>query len=186
MSAVAAFEAVGDEVYSMSMSHKAFVFDWEAFRGELAPLLAASLEDGDPARLVEFGGRHRESLRDPYEGEPLGDDWAEHLEVGDVQEVADFVLTRYYDPTADGGIGEAWAEIEARLDAGQRLALLGRPFGPEETPFDPGRMGSYFQDGDAVRRSLEVLRQADGPELRGYISTLERAVRRAKGVYVTF
>src|SRR4051794_21853672 len=131
----------------MSMSHKAFVFDWGAFHKELAPFLIEALENGDPTRLVEFGDRHRHSLRDPYEGECLGEKWSERLEVGDVQEVADFVLTRYYDATEDRGLSQAWLELESLLDAEQRLALLGRPFGPEEMLFDPGRMGSYFQDG---------------------------------------
>jgi hypothetical protein len=170
----------------MSMSHKAFVFDWEMFGRELAPLLAASLEDGDTVRLVEFGDRHRHFLRDPYKGERLGENWPGSLGVGGIQEVADFVLTRYYHPTEDGGLGEAWQEIDARLAAEQRLALLGQTFGSEESLFDPGKMGSYFQDCDTARKSLELLRRADRPELSGFLSLLEKAVSSAKGLYVTF
>jgi hypothetical protein len=152
---------------TMAMSHKAFVFDWDAFRGELAPLLAASLGDGDTTRLVEFGHRHHYSLRDPYEGEPLGDNWAGRLRLGDVQEAAEIVLTRYYDPTADGGLGEAWLWLEDHLDAEQRPALLGNQFGPEGAPFDPGRMGSYFQDGSTARRSLGGAPQGRSPGVFG-------------------
>jgi hypothetical protein len=170
----------------MSMSHKAFVFDWEAFHSELAPLLAASLEDGDLDRLLQFGDRHRHFLRDPYEGERLGENWASTLGVGDTQEVAEFVLTRYYDPTEDGGLGEAWQEIDAHLDAEQRLALLGQPFGSEESPFDPGKMGSYFQDCDTARKSLELLRRMDIPEFSRFLSLLEQALSSSKGLYVTF
>lgn len=100
--------------------------------------------------------------------------------------VADFVLTKYYDPREDRGLGEAWQVVEGRLDAEQRLALLGQPFGPEETPFDPGRMGSYFQDGDTARRSLEIIRQVERPECSDFVSALEQAVKSAKGLYVTF
>jgi hypothetical protein len=170
----------------MSMSHKAFILDWDAFRLELAPLLESSLRDGDTTRLFQFGDRHLESLRDPNEGEMLGDDWAGGLGGGDVQEVADYLLTRYYDPTEDVGLGEAWLGLEDHLDAEQRRALLGQPFGPEGATFDPGRMGSYFQDGAAVRRSLVALRQTTRPELRGFISSLEQAVSSARGLYVTF
>jgi hypothetical protein len=148
--------------------------------------LGSNLRDGDTTRLVEFGDRHRESPRDPNEGERLGDDWAGGLGGGDVQEVADFLLTRYYDPTEYLGLGEAWLGLEDRLDAEQRRALLGQPFGPEGATFDPGRMGSYFQDGAAVRRSLVVPRQATRPELRGFISLLEQAVGSARGLCVTF
>jgi hypothetical protein len=170
----------------MSMSHKAFIFDWDAFQRELAPLLEASLGDGDSTRLIEFGERYRHSLCDPYEGDPLGGEWAGRLGVGDVHEVADFVLTRYYDPTADGGLGEAWLGLEEHLDAEQRMAILGKPFGPARAAFDPGRMGSYFQDRETARRSLEVLQHLKGPELADFISLLERAVTSAKGLYVTF
>lgn len=168
------------------MSHKAFVFDWDNFQSELAPLLESGLRDGDTTRLVDFGDRHFDSLRDPYEGEPLGEDWSESLGAGDVQEVADFLLTRYYDPTQDGGLGEAWLGLEDHLDSEQRQALLGQPFGPEGAPFDPGRMGSYFQDGASVRKSLDGLRPTRRPELTGFVSLLERAVRSARGLYVTF
>lgn len=171
---------------AMSMSHKAFVFDWNGFQSELAPLLARSLADGDTVRLIEFGSRHQISLREPYEGEPLDPDWIEHLEIGDVQEVADFVLTRYYDPTQDRGLGGLWSVLDDSLDAGQRQALLGRTVGPETEPFDPGRMGSYFQDEETARKSLDVLRQLTRPEVANFVSLLEQAVTSSKGLYVTF
>ena len=170
----------------MSMLHKAFIFHWDAFRTELGPLLAASLHDLDTTRLIEFADRHRRSLRDPYDSERLSENWADQLEVGDVQEVGDFLLTKYYDPKEDRGLGEAWLLLEDSLDAEQRQALLGQPFGPEKARFDPGRIGSYFQNGDSTRRSLETLRHVHRTELSGFLSLLEQAVTANQGLYVTF
>ncbi|MEI8197241.1 MAG: hypothetical protein WCI73_15190, partial [Phycisphaerae bacterium] len=130
----------------MSFSHKAFVFDWRQFNAELAKPLAESLRDGNTKRLIAFGERHLRLLRDPYEGLMLPTNWGEQLSEADIQEVADYVLTKFYNPTEDGGIGDAWLDIEVQLHADEREALLGMPFGEKTHVFDPGRMGSYFQN----------------------------------------
>ena len=74
------------------MSHKAFLFDWNRFQQELAALLGSCLESDDPASLVAYANDHLDDLKDPYEGEPLDENWAEQMENGDIQEVADYVL----------------------------------------------------------------------------------------------
>ena len=170
----------------MSMSHRAYLFDWRSFRDELAPLLEASLADHDVARLIAFANAHLSSLSDPYEGDPVTDDWMPCLENGDEQEIADYLLTKYYDPSADLGLGHAWLQLESSLPEEARAALLGRPFGPEQNLFDPGRMGAYFQDEEMTRTSLTLLRSQNHQALDAYIAFLEHAVFLGKGLYVTF
>lgn len=170
----------------MSFSHEAFVFDWVRFQVELGPLLFRCLESADARSLIEFVNLHRDSLVDPYEGEPLAEDWEENLENGDEQEVGDFALTLYYDPTANFGLGKKWSQLESGLTDGGREALLGAPFGLQEKLFDPGRMGAYFQSPEAVMESLAGLRRISNPDLAEYLHRLESALDHGMGIYVTF
>jgi hypothetical protein len=170
----------------MSMSQKAFVFDWANFQSELAPRLAKSLASDDAAPLVEFATAHLALLRDPDAGGSLDADWIERVDVRDVQVVADHVLTKYYDPADDGGVGDTWLKLDDELQGDARAALLGEPFGPPGRLFDPGRMGSYFQSEVAVPRSLRVLAALADPRLADFQSLLQRAVQSGKGLYVTF
>ena len=92
----------------MSMSHKAYVFDWNTFCGdELFQLLPAALESQEPPGLIRYIEQHRELLKDA-DGEALGEDWYDRLVNLDVHEFGDVALTRFYDPTADYGIGHSW------------------------------------------------------------------------------
>lgn len=170
----------------MSMSHKAFLFDWKGFQQEVASLLTSCLEGNDPARLVALANANLDELKDPYEGQPIDENWTEQMENGDVQEVADFVLTKFYDPTADAGLGDIWLQIDDEAETSVRSALLGDPFGPQTQVFDPGRMGAYFQSPETCERSLAVLRSQDQGKLDGFIGLLEQAIHEGKGIYVTF
>lgn len=175
------------------MEHKAFVFDFEAFDRELRPILEAALHSGDPAGAVAFIAANLHDLLDPYEGEPLPDDWESTIEVPDVHQYGDFALTKYYDPAADIGLGAEWMDLQDRLAAspdGVESPLLGFVIGPRHAPFDPGKMGSYFRSAAQVRRDLELLSTPaeigeDANRLRcGRM--LEQAVQVGKGLYVTF
>ena len=170
----------------MSMSHKAFLFDWRRFQRELAELLASCLECDDAVALIAFANDHLDELKDPYEGEALNEGWTEQMENGDIQEVADFVLTKFYDPTADMGLGDIWMPIDAESEVSVRTALLGEPFGPPTQPFDPGRMGAYFQSPETCQRSLASLCSHERDGFGDFIRLLEQAVRESKGIYVTF
>jgi len=48
--------------------------------------------------------------------------------------------------------GNSWLALPDSFPAAR--ALLGERFGAEDKPFDPGRLGSYFQTPDAVSKSL--------------------------------
>src|SRR5262245_62121374 len=122
----------------MSMSHKAFGFDWNAFDRDLAVILLAALDSEDGTELAEFIDQEREQLTDPYNGYPLPEDWRSVLEAGDLQELADFALTRCYRVREDHGIGSGWLGVSETLSAAQSAALLGAPFGIGDRMFDPG------------------------------------------------
>jgi hypothetical protein len=86
------------------MEHKAFVFDFRSFESELRPILEKALNDNESSELLRFIEANRAALKDPYEGEPLGEDWFEAAEGNDLR-WGDFALTKYYEPTDDVGLG---------------------------------------------------------------------------------
>ncbi len=175
----------------MSMSHKAFVFDWTEFvQDELHTLLPAALASGDTDALVRYIDANLDDLADPYEGEPLTVDWEEMLRSRDVQELADFAMTRFYDPTDDRGLWDQWRTIDARLPPEDQAALRGEPF----ATFDPGRQGSCFQTPQQVAASLARARGFDLPDLEDYqrgsldrfLELLAECEATGSGLYVTF
>ena len=165
------------------MEHKGYAFDWQAFERELYPVLLKALETGDLHELIAFIERNRDQLSDPYEGAPLNDRWQAMLSNRDAHEYGDYALTKFYDPGQAMGVGEAWIELSERLPA---RALLGEALGPKGNPFDPGRMGSYFQRPEQVRASLDALANVSGPQVEAFRALLESCAARALGVYVTF
>ncbi|RYZ09793.1 MAG: hypothetical protein EOO73_02615 [Myxococcales bacterium] len=178
----------------MTMLHRAYAFAHSTFCGELAPLLEAALASSEGAELERFVDQHLGALTDPYEGEPLETGWRESLEAGDVQELGDFALTKYYDGDLDLGLDADWLEIKqelAKAGADAQL-LLGTPFGPAAQPFDPGRQGAYFRSEAEVERDLAAVEQlaASRPELAELLAPLlgmlGQATRERKGLYVTF
>jgi hypothetical protein len=169
----------------MSFDHKAFQFDWDRFEAELAPLIAESLETGDMDGLRQFMNRNAHECSNPYDDEPLDADWANSMEVGDAQELADFALTKYYRPQDDFGLGDAWAEIEAAMSPENRLCLLGRTFG-FPAAFDPGRQGSYFQTPSELELSLKLLSESTLPAVATFCQRIHAIVASGKGLYVTF
>lgn len=179
----------------MSMSHKAYAFDWLAFEhDELHGLLLAALTSGDIAGLIRYIEAHRDDLKDPYEGDPLNEDWGNMLENRDVHEYGDFALTRFYDPAEDCGIWDQWRTIDRLLPEADRATLLGTPLGLPGAYFDPGRLGSYFQTPKLVARSLARVQRFKLPDLEDYqreslerfAELLEQCKEAGSGLYVTF
>jgi hypothetical protein len=175
------------------MEHKAFLFDYDAFERELRPILEDALRSGDCGVLVSFITRNLRWLRGPYEGDVLRADWQAMIETKDAHQYGDFALTKYYDATADVGLGAAWQSIQDLLARDPTLAvspMLGSAIGPKDEPFDPGKMGSYFQSPDDVRAHYRYLlsRASTEPsdDLSQAMQMLEAAVKAKKGLYVTF
>ncbi len=166
----------------MSFEHKAFAFDWQAFADEMLPWISDALSTEDRERFVRLVDANLTLYRCPYDGRALSSSWKDFLDVGDAQELADFALTKYYDPTDDHGLGEAWIEEEVMLPENMRHALLGYPI----VHFDPGRQGSYVFAVDHALNSAELLRKAKSALVREYAGFLEEVARRGFGVYVTF
>jgi len=170
----------------MSMSHKAYAFEWLAFDLGLRVVLERGLVDRNPQELLMLIERERSSFKDPYEGEPLGENWQATLENPDEHAVGDYALTRYYEPSSDFGLGDEWWEIGSAISEAARSALLGNPIGPAANRFDPGRQGSYFQTAEQCRVSLQIL-EAERDKLPvNYMAGLSRAVAAGLGIYQTF
>ena len=172
----------------MSMEHHAFSLNYRAFETALLPVLNRALESSDLKALMAFVDANLDHLRTPYDGGGLGPGWREELEVGDVQEVGDFALTRFYDPTEDIGLGSQWIAVAEAVKkvADPYSLLLGTPVGPAGRLFDPGRLGSYFQTEGDVTNGLEVLNRSNVRALDAARKMFEKASAQGCGLYVTF
>ena len=171
----------------MSMQHKAFRFDWDGFDAGLRECLNDALLTNDPSQLAIYINSALSEFSDPYEGETLTSDWMQVLsDRSDVHEIGDYALTRFYDPTADFGIGDAWIAIDDSLNDVQRNALLGLPIGPATNPFDPGKMGSYVQTTKDVVHSRLILRNMHVDRLTEFSKLIDQCASSGHGVYVTF
>lgn len=179
----------------MSSEHKAFVFDYSNFEKELMDVLTNSLESSDVDDLRKFIEQNLSSLKDPYEGELLGSDWQSLVEVHDAHQYGDFAITKFYDPASDLGVGYRWEELSdliCRELHSEESVLLGKVIGPESNPFDPGKLGSYFQSSQEVAASIDKLKTLilGRPELEEalgeVIDMFESCLSEVKGLYVTF
>lgn len=173
------------------MEHKAFIFDYQKFEQELLPLLKDGLATGECSSLILFIQQNLGSLTDPYEGEGLDDDWEETIESEDPHQYGDFALTKYYDPTNDIGLGSAWQSIQEVLPDNQRISpILGLIVGDARNPFDPGKMGAYFQNAGQVSGSLiflqRLVQEHPSEEVNEALELLLRVSQSQKGLYVTF
>jgi hypothetical protein len=172
----------------MSMEHKAFAFGYSEFQEELQETLNAALSTGATDPLVAFIRSRFHELRDPYEGEPLTEDWESLIEDRDAHQYGDFAITKYYDPRENLGLGRAWESVQTLLlnKLGVDSPLLGKPLGPASNFFDPGRIGSYFQSESDVRSNLLAIEKISDPEIEGVLRMLRRAESVGRGLYVTF
>jgi hypothetical protein len=135
----------------MSMNHKAYVFEDEAFDKELSVPLANALRKNDPKILLPFIDSHREQLKWKRTDPMPKDLHAWCMEEG-VQQAGDLALTAFYDPEAEIGLGPAWHQMHELLDSIDVDAvgtLCGEPF-VARVVFNPGGLGAYFQTADEV------------------------------------
>jgi len=174
----------------MSMEHKAFVFDYEAYSRELRPVLLRSLE-GDARPLDDFIDRHWPVLAHPFTAVPLNARWREELRDSDIKGAA--ALTKYYDTEANVGLGDDWPRVCDLLDrllpSGGSITL-GEPIEHNGKAFDPGRQGTYVQSPALVKANLDRLQSV--PTQPGSNDEAIAAWREAliaasaRGMYVTF
>jgi hypothetical protein len=188
------FKCSAKETIAVSMSHKAYAFDWSAFaRDELHSILLDALSSGDTNGLIRYIEANQDHLKNHYEGGPLSN-WRDMLENFDVQEFGDFALTRFYDPEKDSGLGNDWLAIDEHLSEADRAVLLGTPFGSSSAYFDPGLQGSYFQTPREVVRSFARVQRIGLSDLEDYRrqslerfkELLEECAVAGSGLYVTF
>jgi hypothetical protein len=170
----------------MSLSHKAYAFDWSAFDVGLRAAVEQALTHRSPRDLLLLVESDPASYKDPYQGEPLEENWQANLENRDEHELADYAITRYYDPASDFGLGTEWRELSVSLSERGRSALLGRSIGPVDNSFDPGRQGSYFQTPAECHDTLRILRLEQTALPEGYLDGLSRAAEAGLGLYQTF
>jgi hypothetical protein len=178
----------------MSMEHKAFLFDHRTFTKRLAPILYEALVAGTVEPLIRYIQDNQEHLTDPYEGAPLDAGWRDLVTPLDAHQLGDFALTMFYSPRDNVGLGYEWQaaleHIEEYLGTEAEAVVLGKPFGPPDNPFDPGKMGSYFQSEQTVEKQLTAVTTAvvggDAEPLRFVSRMLTRAHEARRGLYVTF
>ncbi len=178
----------------MTLAHRAFAFDYAAFHDELRPLLLSALQTTDTSGLFEWIEGNLRELVDPDAGEPLPKNWQALLEDGDVHELADFALTKYYDVDLDIGLDVDWKKLAELLEKSGQVStlLLGAPLGPKGAELDPGHQGSFFQTALEVNSALEAIQsvlQAQptlATELAPVQGMFQQAARHHRGLYVTF
>lgn len=177
------------------IEHKAFLFDYNTFDRELRPLLESALVTSDCSGLSSFVSTNLSVLRGPYEGQPLdtNTNWETMIETHDAHQYGDFALMKYYDPTADIGLGSGWRRVQELVASNPALPespILGHTIGSNDNPFDPGKMGSYFQAPyqvqDHYRYVSTLARRQESDALRRAIEMLESVARAKTGLYVTF
>ena len=161
------------------MEHKAYKFRWNEFKSELYPIMISSLENDCEIKLNEFISSNLSFLSNPYDEEPLDEEWKQQLETHTVQELADFALTKYYDISDNFGLGSDWLEIADNCSSIENSALLGNAI----DKFDPGCYGSYFQNPSEIEQSAVILEGSIDESVRSYAGML-RKIR--SGLYVTF
>lgn len=145
----------------MSMEHKAFLFDTERFHAEIEPVMEAAAADTAAARRYIDG--NLDSLKSPYTGEPLGEDWEEEFPDLSLQVLFDILLTACYDPDDDRGLGDMWDavnEVVKSLDAFEEgeLPVTGWEVEAGDVVVDPGMQGLGIIDADEVAEILETLK----------------------------
>ncbi|WP_345860757.1 hypothetical protein [Shewanella algae] len=178
----------------MSIEHKAFIFNSDAFFEELQPILVNCMESDKISLIRDFIDENKEEIKDPYEGESVDDYWEDMIEEKDIQQYGDFALTKYYYPSDDIGLGSNWDKLSEYLvnSLGLNMSpVLGYPLLNGDVIFDPGKMGSYFQTKEDVINNLNLIADLNPPmELKDLFEEFKliliNASEQEKGLYVTF
>ena len=155
----------------MSISHKAWLFDYNAFADELAGTLDLALVSGSGEVLERFIARNLASLANPETEEALEPDWRDGVDLDDVQALADIALTRYYDLTDEQGFGGTFDALYVYLRSvptlGECAELLigGELVGPAGNRLDPGLMGTGMLSAPFVAEFHKLLERTEWPPI---------------------
>ncbi|HIR53731.1 MAG TPA: hypothetical protein IAB39_10130 [Candidatus Onthovicinus excrementipullorum] len=184
------------------MEHRAFLFDTEKYHAEIEQMILDAGSRGDAAALEQYIDAHLRQLKSPYTADPLADGWRDELESGDVQELADFVLTLCYDPEADLGLGEDWETLcgameELDLSGGTEYYFIGEEIRAGNFVLDPSGMGMGIIEPDNIELIYDELDgaapdlEANDDELlselyRSLMEIYETARVHSKGLLMTF
>jgi hypothetical protein len=98
----------------------------------------------------------------------------------------DYALTKFYDPTDSYGLSDSWMSIGESLPPEAQHALLGIAVASGTKFFDPGKMGTYFQNPEQVRHSLTILENIEVDGLGDFKKLLRHCIKTGLGLYVTF
>jgi hypothetical protein len=151
----------------MSMEHKSFLFNTSAFTKELSEIILTAGETDNEKLLISFINQNLNDLKSPYSGEELTAEWIEELETEDIQELADFAMTKYYNPDEELGLSYSWELLlesfdELDLKFNNEYYILGKSLDSENFTLDPGRMGLGFIDSQqisSIHKELITLKQ---------------------------
>jgi len=151
----------------MSMEHKSFLFNTSAFTKELSEIILTAGETDNEKLLISFINQNLNDLKSPYSGEELTAEWIEELETEDIQELADFAMTKYYNPDEELGLSYSWELLlesfdELDLKFNNEYYILGKSLDSENFTLDPGRMGLGFIDSQqisSIHKELVTLKQ---------------------------
>ena len=146
----------------MSMIHKAYCFDTKAFDNDLREIITKCVDGNNLSELRSFICDNVEFLSSPYSFDALDEDWQDELENGEIQELSDFALTRYYDVSDDIGLEESWNSLLESLKAIKMLNdysyyVIGEEFSVGDFCLDPGGMGLGFVDVNEITNIKEEL-----------------------------
>ena len=176
------------------MTHRAYPFDYGLFSQTFKPVLLDALDSGSAVLLAQFIDENYRQLRSPYDGSPVFSGWRKLFDASDVQVCGDVAMTKFYDPMRDIGLGGDWIEISECLcgvcpGLQGSSPVLGQVIG-RTVLFDPGRMGSYFQDISSLKSSLRCIDTiGDAISATSFAqvrSMLEEAIESGPGLFVSF
>jgi hypothetical protein len=175
----------------MSMVHKAFVFDYEAFHAELAPILAEAMDMRKVDELAAFIDDNLASLWDLENDTRLDKSWRIQLTETSVDELGDLALTKYYNPIELVGLEYDWRRLWKLLEPLKLGNLIfGKMFTTKYSGFDPGQMGTYFQSPEQVKENLTTTQSllSQYPEYKKEldltIKMLSKAAVENKGLFI--
>lgn len=145
------------------MNHKSFLFNTSDFSKELSEIILNAGNTGNEDLLISFINENLEHLKSPYSGEELFEDWTEELENENIQELADFAMTKYYNPDEELGLSHNWDSLLQSFDKldlkfNADYYILGKSLKFNNFTLDPGMMGLGFISSDHISSMyLELL-----------------------------